>query len=274
VGTLALTVLGRGVRVRCADDTAEALLSAGYGALRGEAGSTDLDYSVGRPDPTRNGFRIERHGQAPLDAADDGTLLAVFDADIAVAIQHLRPDLYVVHAGVLVRGNVALMLVARSGVGKSTLTWALLHHGFSYLSDELAPVDLATLSVLPFPRALMVKRAPPAPYPLPATAVRTSRGFHVPSEALPSQVGTTPAPLAAIFFLERAGAAGEPSVRALTAAEGAARLYANTLNSLAHGGDGLDGAIRVASARPCFRLVSAELPPTCALVTRALDALR
>jgi hypothetical protein len=270
MGTLSLKVLGRGVRVRCADDTAERLLTAAYGSLQAEPGSMDLDYTVRRAEAPSKGYRIERAGRAPLDAIDDGALLALFDEDVVVELQRLRPDLYVVHAAVLWSRGAGVMLVARSGVGKSTLTWALLHHGYRYVSDELAPIDLASLTVLSFPRSLMVKQAPPAPYPLPAAAVRTSRGFHVPAAALPDRVHDAGVGLGAVFFLQRAGEGETPSVRPLTAAEGAARLYANTLNSLAHAGEGVDAAIRIAAARPCFELRTAELGATCALVAGAL----
>jgi len=51
--------------------------------------------------------------------------------------------------------------------------------------------------------------------------------------------------LTAIFFLRRNPAASAPSARPIRAAEAAARLYANSLNQLAHRGDGLDAAIRI-----------------------------
>jgi hypothetical protein len=268
---LALNVLGRGVRVHCADDTAAALLSATYGAMQGDAGTIDLEYSVRRGAGATTGFVIERTGGVPLPAPDKAMLLAEFDADLAIQIQRLRPDLYVVHAAVLARGRGAVMLVARSGGGKSTLSWALLHHGFDYLSDELAPIELASLDILPFPRALMVKRAPPASHPITPRALRTTRGFHVPVAALPSAIVSRPAPLRAIFFLDYSPEHRRPSVRPMTAAEGAARLYANTLNSLAHTGQGLDGAIRITGARPCFLLMTAELGPSCELLATTLD---
>ena len=47
------------------------------------------------------------------------------------------------------------------------------------LSDELGPVDLKTLRIHPFTRALMLKTNPPASYPLPATTLHTSRGCYV-----------------------------------------------------------------------------------------------
>jgi hypothetical protein len=169
---------------------------------------------------------------------------------------------------VLTRGE-AVMLVAKPGGGKSTLTWALLHHGFGFLSDELAPVDLDTLKVHPYPRTLALKRKPPGSYPLPQLTVITSRSLHV-RDVLGSVV-RAPAPLGAVVFLHYDPDASGPTIRRLTSAEAGARLYANTLNPLAHAGDGLDGAVRITAASPCYELVSADLPATCALLARTLE---
>lgn len=54
------------------------------------------------------------------------------------------------HAAVLARQGQALLLAAPSGSGKSTLAAALAASGWTYLSDELAVVDPATLCVAPF----------------------------------------------------------------------------------------------------------------------------
>ena len=56
-----------------------------------------------------------------------------------------------------------MWVLGKTGAGKSTTAWGLLHHGFSYLSDELAPIDLETLEVLPYRHALCLKRRPPSP---------------------------------------------------------------------------------------------------------------
>ena len=135
VTTLALNVLGRGVRIHCADQTSGALLSAAYGAMRSEVGAADLEYTVSRVAAATSGFVIERSGASPIEAPDDGRLLALFDADLAIEIQRLRPDLYVVHAAVLTHGDGAVMLVARRR--KSTLSWALSCI-MGWISDELA----------------------------------------------------------------------------------------------------------------------------------------
>jgi hypothetical protein len=269
VSVLTLNILRRGVRVSCTDAAARSLLAAAYGSMQGCPVVTDLDYTVRRGGEPP-GFFLERQGRRPFVVPDDGGLLAQLDRDICLELQRLRPDLYFVHAAVVVHRDRAVMLVAKSGVGKSTLCWALLHHGFGYLSDELGPIDVKTLDVQPYGRALMVKRDPPAPYAITA-GVRTSRGIHVPAAQLPGHVGNEATSLGAVFFLRRVPGVDRPSVRPIGVAEAAARLYANTLNALAHDGDGLDAAIRIVAARPCFELTTADLGATCALVMAALE---
>jgi hypothetical protein len=153
-------VLDRGIRIGCQEPMSQALVTAAYGPMQGDPGVTDLDYIEGR-DGAPASFFVKRAGREPLTAPDDGTFLALLDGDVAIELQKLRPDLYFIHAAVLQRSDAAVMLVAPSGGGKSTLCWALLHHGFRYLSDELGPVDLEQLNV--------------HSYPLPPKTVRTSR---------------------------------------------------------------------------------------------------
>ena len=147
------------------------------------------------------------------------------------------------------------MLVAQPGGGKSTLTWALLHHGFGFLSHELAPVDLVTLEVHPYPRTLALKREPPGSYPLPRRTVVTSRTLHV--RDVPGSIGKAPAPLGAVVFVHYNPDASRPAIRRLTTAD--AR-------------DGLDGAVRITAARPCYELVSADLSATSALLVQTVVA--
>ena len=253
--------------MRCAESMTHALVAAAYGEMEGDASTIDLDYTVGR-DGADAAFYIARPGRKALTAPDDGTFLALFDEDIAIELQKLRRELYFVHAAVLSRGE-AVMLVAKPGGGKSTLTWALLHHGFGFLSDELAPVDLDTLEVHPYPRTLALKREPPGTYPLPRGTVVTSRSLHV--RGVLGSVVRAPAALGAVVFLQYNPDASGPTIRRLTSAEAGARLYANALNPLAHASDGLDGAVRITAAHPCYELVSADLRATCALLARTLE---
>jgi hypothetical protein len=94
--------------------------------------------------------------------------------ELTIDLQKIRRELYFLHAASLSLAGQGLLIVAASGRGKSTTAWALLHHGFDYLSDELAPVDLGSLRVQPYPHALCLKKAPPLPYSLPERTLRTS----------------------------------------------------------------------------------------------------
>lgn len=62
----------------------------------------------------------------------------------------------VVHAGVVALGDVCVVIPAVSGSGKSTLTAALVAEGFSYLSDELAPISDAG-QVVAYPKPIVVR---------------------------------------------------------------------------------------------------------------------
>jgi hypothetical protein len=247
-------------------------LLANYGQMQGSRGSAALRYRVSRR-PKSGGFLMSRVGREPLIALDAGELLFLFEKDMTVELEQLRPDLYFVHAAVLAFDHQAVMLVGESGSGKSTTTWALLHHGYGYLSDELGPVDLRTCEVYPYPHALCLKDVPPRPYSLPKNTLYTSRTLHIPTADLPGQIGEDPLPLAAVFFLQYQPEATVPVVAPVSQAEAAARLFANALNPLAHMADGIEGAITLATNVAAVRLFSAELTATCAAVQTTLKRL-
>jgi hypothetical protein len=197
-------------------------------------------------------------------------VLSWLDDELTVGAQHSRPDLVFVHAAALGRDGRALLLVAESGGGKSTTSWAALHHGFSLLSDELAPVDPATLEVHPHPRAVCLKAPPPDPYVLPPGTLRTSGGYYVATRLLPSVPIQEPLVLAAFVYVAYRPDEPAPSLRGITPAESAARLYAHCLNPLAHPGDGLDTVADLSQRVPSFVLHSGDLARTCALLETAL----
>src|SRR5262245_11215236 len=266
--TLRFSVLGRGIAVHCLDDVSRALLAKAYRQLSGGPPTIDLSYTIGR---SGESFLITRDGREPFVAGNRCEFLALFDEDLTIELQKIRRELYFVHAAVIEFERKAFMLVGKSGSGKSTTTWALLHHGFGYLSDEVGPVDLETLEVHPFPRALSLKTVPPAPYSLAEKRSDNCGSYYVPPDNFPAGPGNRPVLLAALFFLRYHPESSAPSIRRISGAEGAARLYSNALNPLAHPEYGLDGAIRIASKRPCFELLTADLTRTCALIKDTIE---
>jgi len=272
VATLSLSAVDRSIRVKCQDTEAQALLEANYGSMRGNRGAPDLNYAVGRQKRS-SAFFIMREGRTTLRASCDGELLYLLDKDITIELQKLRRDLYFVHAAVLEFAGKAVMLVGTNKSGKSTTAWALLQQGFYYLSDELGPVDLKTLEVYPYPRALWLRRELPGSHLPSENIVHTSWTLYVPTEFLPTRDSVSPLPLGAIFFVCYRPEISRPAVRPISKAEGGARLFANALNPLAHPGGGLDSAIEIVRRSACFELITADLPATCALVKATLKGL-
>ena len=258
------------MEIHCRDRPAAELICANYATMQfHHEANPDLEYEVWR----RNGsqFCVARQGREPITAADEGELLFVLEKELTIELQKIRRELYFLHAAALSQAGQALLIVAASGTGKSTTAWALLHHGFDYLSDELAPVALDSLRVQPYPHALCLKKEPPLPYSLPARSVRTSSTLHVPVTQMPNSAVSQTMPLSAIFFLEYCPELKIPTARTITKAEAAARLFVNALNPLAHEQDGLAGAAVIAQRVSSFHLKSAELGLTCELVKAILD---
>lgn len=266
---LDLRVLGINVRVRCADPYSYGLLLKGYSALIAEAdASADLEYTVLQPNaPT---FDLWFNGDPAEHALDEYELLYAFEKHMTIEVEKLRRDLLFLHAAALEQDRRAALLVAPSGSGKSTTAWALSNLGFRYLSDELAPIDLATLQVHPYPHALCLKWEPPPPFSLPPETLRTSYTLHIPAECLQGEVCQQEVRLAAIFFLRHDPQIGAPQTKPISNAEAAARIYSNALNLLAHPRYGLDASLKIAQHSRCFELFTGDLRKACDLIQTRL----
>ena len=269
---LCFTVLDRSVRVDCADSALRAVLAANYAAMAElkEDVRFDLHYHVERSGQSP-GFVLSRQGESAQIADDAGDLLFLLEKDLVVELQRKRPDLLFLHSAALDWKGKACLLAGESGAGKSTTTWALLHHDFRYLSDELSPIDVDTLQVHAYPHALCLKEPPAAPYALPGDVLHLGRTIHVPTGTMPETVVREARPLAALFLLKYSPGLRASTLRAMDAAEASAHLYVNALNALAHSNRGIDAVVRIAEGLPCFAVAAADLPSTCALIRSAME---
>lgn len=270
-GSLFLSALGCRVELRCRDRKMRAVLDAVYGALCVTPARSELRVTIGR---TRGRLLLACEGEPVRIAADEDELLAMLDELIVVHLQRRRPELFFVHSAVLELEGRAVLLVAPSGAGKSTTTWALAHHGFRYVTDELAPIDMASLSVHAFPRALHLKAEPPADYPMTTAATRIGATIRVAPEHLPDGFCREPLPLGMIVFLHRTAGVNTSAIWPVSAAEAAAHLVANALNPLAHSDSGLDAAVAVANGAACFSLRIGDLGSACRLLRATMEGVR
>lgn len=264
---LSFRMVGVGVEVDCPTAEVRSILLSNWGGLIAGDAPTQLRYVIHQSTP--DGYTITNDGRPPLIANDSYELIYELEKSATVAVERLRRDLFFLHAAAIERDGRGFVLVAPSGSGKSTTAWALLHHGFNYLSDELAPIDIRTMTVVPYPHAVCMKRTPPEPYTVPVDTLYTGATLHVPVSSLPARVVTKSLPLGGVLFIGYQPAAPGPSLRRITAAEASARLYANALNQLAHENAGIDAALRIAGSVPCFDLKTADLEATCDLVNES-----
>jgi hypothetical protein len=268
-------LVGTRVRIQCSDRPTFDLLWSAYGHLASDGDSPDLIYTVGESEP--GVFRIQKEGRRAQEPAETisgrGWLLALLDDDLVVSLQHLHPELYFLHAAVLTRNELAFLFPAPAGSGKSTLAWALLKHGFEYVSDELAPLALESLKVVPFPRPLCLKQEPPSGYEITTPTLTTERAIHISASDLPVAPTSKGLPVGGIFFPRYHPEHAESVPQRVSTARATTRIYVNCLNALAHPASGLAAAESLATRLPCFELATANLDEACRGVCQVVDEL-
>ena len=264
---LTFLILGQRVRVECPDPVFRQYLTVNFGAMAAPHDDVppDLHYRVERSDTTAS-FSLMCAGAEACAGIDPDDILFVLEKEIVVALQKKRADLFFLHSAALEWQGKACLLAAESGSGKSTTAWALLHHGFRYMSDELSPVDLEEMRVFPYAHALCLKREPAAAYALPSGVLRMGCRIHIPTKSQPGAVVSVPQPLGAVFLVTHRPDIAAPELHAVGRAEASARLYVTALNALAHPDNGLEAVVRIAEHVPCFAVYSGDLAATCALI--------
>ena len=264
-----LRVFNKGVRIDCSHPALVDWLCHCFSGLLEETDdkSSDLNLDV----LEEHGRWIVRHTGSEFDCGDRAELIYVIEKEITVELQRQRPDLFFIHAAAVAIAGKCTILVGASGAGKSTLCWELLHEGFAYMSDELAPVDPDTLRVESYAHAICLKRERPDAHALPDDCLRTDATIHIATSSLPSDVCRLKPRLTNIVFLtgNREDATTTQLV-SLNRSEAAARLYANGLNQLAHDGAGLATVARIAAAANCYRLAQSPPAEMCAYIADRL----
>jgi hypothetical protein len=136
---LAFSLAGDGYLVDSDDAPLLAELSRWAGPLRGPIARDALHVRM----------RTRGEGAPCLDLWDEQRFCHEATEDLLPALEGLiydrldRPGrgLTVVHAAVAARGKRAVLFTGESGAGKSVLSLRLARRGWTYVSDDLAPID-------------------------------------------------------------------------------------------------------------------------------------
>ena len=157
-------LLSIGFRLRCTTTSDDALLAPMLGHL--ESTETPVtSFDVVRRD---GAIAIYRDGRPLALCRTTEELVPVLHGLVWLEIADQHGFFLQLHAGVVAGGprhaeRACILLPARPGSGKTTLTAALVHAGWHYLSDEVAFMDAQTMRVAPVPIAFCLKRSGVAP---------------------------------------------------------------------------------------------------------------
>jgi HprK-related kinase A len=109
------------------------------------AGWADLHVQIRRPRGLRRWIRSQVNfrcdGQQPFEPFPADSPLPLFEWGCNWLIGRRLNDLLLLHAGVVEKNGLTLVLPAMPGSGKSTLTAALSQRGWRLLSDEFGAFD-------------------------------------------------------------------------------------------------------------------------------------
>ena len=183
-------------------------------------------------------------------------------------------DCLLVHAASMSRNGQGVVFAGQSGAGKSTLVAGLLARGWQYLCDEFAMIEVDTLRLLPFPKAVCVKAG--AFDLIERLNLRLCGNRHYikvlkgpvsylsPSDFPPGAVAS-PCPLRHVVFPRYTGHS-KVRFRPVTDARAAFMLTSHTLNRDVLGEQVATTASRIAREAQCIILESGDIVEACDLV--------
>ncbi|HXF71801.1 MAG TPA: hypothetical protein VNO79_04225 [Actinomycetota bacterium] len=217
-----------------------------------------------RREPSTGLLVVDRDGVCVQRGRTEASIVDFVLWDAGTRAVERATDLLALHAGAVALDGRGVLLPAPPDSGKTTLTAALTRAGFSYLSDEVAPIDPGTGLLRPFPRALwMDARAIDRlgglweRLPEELRALRRAQ-YHVrPEDLRPDPVGGD----VRVHLVVAPAYAGGREVRLepLSRAEALVLLAENAFNLERFGGRGVEVLARVVAGARCFRLRMGDL---------------
>lgn len=163
-------------------------------------------------------LRVDRREFRVPDGIDPAFVVYQhFLASVLDRVEHVA----VLHAAALATSDGrGVLLAGPSGHGKSSLTLELVSRGLRFLSDDYAPVDLATSNVAPHPRAVALTPRDDATLPEPfrravldphAPALFGKRLVDVGQVLTEGALGRDPVPVGHVILLSESDPAAPPS---------------------------------------------------------------
>jgi hypothetical protein len=215
------------------------------------------------------GFRWQLGETAGTNSDLRGALWNL-EAALCQAIIRSQPRRMAVHGSAIYAGDSAMLLVGRSGAGKTTLTLALARRGLAVATDDVALVDPETLDVHPIPRCFHLDGQ--------SVALLEADGFRFPpswerlSFMVPSDLGVQaerPGRARLLVFIS-GPRAEQPLLTPISQAEMVARLLSETGQGPIEDPEIVRGLCGLASRASCYSLIPGPLALTADALTQLI----
>ena len=198
-----------------------------------------------------NGGSYRITGDTAFQVAD-GSLTDVLRClrfSVIQGLMQARPDLLWFHAGAAAADGRAILLLGPRGRGKSTLIVSLCARGWTYLSDDVVPLNPASSRAVPFPLTPARREFPGQE--MPADWLRSPNKVDVPLSS--GGLCRHPVPVGALVFPRyRMGA--QARLSPCPAAEAAAELLQHCWNFAEYGKAALRRLCDLAARVPAYHL--------------------
>lgn len=155
--SVSVCYLGHQVVVRAEKERVVQRVAHSFAAMLAAGPALSCEVLEIRPDGENHVLLCD--GAPVFVDADPGEVQRTLRHEIIRAFVRAHPHLLWLHAGAAVRDGRAVLFVGPYGRGKSTLVTRLCARGWSYVSDDVVPVDLCAGRVLPFPLTPIVREA-------------------------------------------------------------------------------------------------------------------
>ncbi len=225
------------------------------------------DGGVRRVSPCEISSAIE--GEASTEA--ESHLFAFVQLVLLRTLALLMPRRHLLHAAALAWKGAGVVLPGVSGRGKTLLALALAKHGFAFLADDVACLDLVTGDLEPFPRSLNLCASA-----LPLLASLLEPGGVGPVRAggrldierfFPGSVGQA-CPLRWVILLE--GFGPRPSLRPISRHRALWRALEHSHGPVTEPGRTLFRLAPFFQRARCYELTSGDLDATATLLARRI----
>src|SRR5690606_26525521 len=213
-------------------------------------------------------------GDAPFDPLPAATHLRMFEWGLNWCVASRCHRQLLLHAGVVAREGLGVLIPALPGSGKITLTAALAARGYRLLSDEFGALRPRDLRLLPLVRpvslknesiAVMRRFAPEAVIGPTFRHTRKDDVAHVAPTALSVAARHDPATPALIVFPQfRRGAS--PSVEPVDDGIAFIKVSGNSFNYELLGERGFEMLVRLIQCCRCYRVTYGDLDDAVAAV--------